>query len=400
MTERLYYHDSYLRDFDARVVYADVADEHCIAVLDRTAFYPASGGQPCDTGTLGTTRVLEVIDDPRGILHLVASPLVEGEAVRGTIDWERRFDHMQQHTGQHVLSAAFNRLVGARTESFHLGATSATIDLSRLVAAAEITRVEEEANRIVWEDRPVSIRFAEAANVPGPGLRKQPARTGTVRLIEVEELDLSACGGTHVARTGAIGVIVVAGWEKFRGGTRINFLCGGRALRTHRSLRDATAASIKLLSVLPSELPDAIERLQGDEKHANRTIHDLQKRLASHEAERLIAHAAAAPEELPATAPRMIVDVLEGWDQNGLKAIASAVTRQSGYLTAVISAPAPSAVVIARSADVTTDAADVLRKLMEQFGGKGGGRADLAQGGGLEGHPREIASAARALLQS
>ena len=391
MTDRLYYSDAYLREFDARVERAGFADGRHVVVLDRTAFYPTSGGQPFDVGMLGSTRVLDVIDDESGILHVVDAPLVEGEVAHGAIDWKRRFDHMQQHTGQHVLSAAFDRLLGARTESFHLGTLSATIDLSRTVSAEEIAHAEEDANRMVWEDRPVAIRFADAAEAAALPLRKESQRSGTLRLIDIEGVDISACGGTHVGRTGAIGVIAVSGWEKFRGGMRIEFLCGGRALGAYRSLRDAAMASNKLLSVLPSELPAAIERLQSDVKAANRTIRDLQSRLAGHEAERLISQSSAET--------RIIVEVLEGWDQPGLKAIASAITRHAGYAAVLISAPAPAAVVVARAADAATDAAAVLRNLIDRFGGKGGGRPELAQGGGLNGDPQEIAFAARRVLE-
>ena len=299
---------------------------------------------------------------------------------------------MQQHTGQHVLSAAFDRLLNARTESFHLGAAAATIDLSRTVTGAEIARAEEDANRIVWEDRAGAIRFADASEAAALPLRKESQRTGTLRLIDIEGVDISACGGTHVARTGAIGVIAVAGWEKFRGGTRIEFVCGGRALRAYRTLRDAAAASNKLLSVLPSELPGghraAAVGCEDGQPHDSRSCRHVSP---AHEAERLIRD--STPDNL------CVVDVLEGWDQTGLKTIASAVTRHAGYSAALIGAPAPSSVVIARAADASTDAAAVLRALIERFGGKGGGRPELAQGGGLLGDPQEMASAARALLQ-
>jgi len=159
--------------------------------------------------------------------------------VSGAIDWTRRFDHMQQHTGQHVLSAAFDRLLNARTESFHLGAESSTIDLARELSPTEIGRAEDEANRVVWEDRPVAIRFAGPEEVTKLALRKEPKREGTLRLIDVQDFDLSACGGTHVARTGAIGLIAIAATERFRGGSRVTFLCGGRALAGYRALRDA-----------------------------------------------------------------------------------------------------------------------------------------------------------------
>lgn len=387
MTERIYYTDPYVREFEARVVRVDDLDGHRSIVLDRTAFYPTSGGQPFDVGRLGDLRVVEVVEDEDGTLRHMIAPGVEerlyqpGETVRGVVDWERRFDHMQQHTGQHVLSAAFDALVHARTESFHLGATSSTIDLGREVTPSEIARAEADANRIVWEDRPVAIRFAGAAEAARLPMRKESGREGVLRLIDVEGYDLSACGGTHVARTGAIGIIAVASWEKFRGGSRIEFVCGGRALRAFHALRDTTADNVRLLSVHPKEVPAAIERIQAESKDARRRIKDLHAQLARHEAAAL---ADAAAES------RAVVHVLEGWDQNGLKTIASVICERAGYTAALFSAPPPSAVVIARGAGATTDAAGVLKQLTERFGGKGGGRPDLAQGGGLQGDPQEM----------
>ena len=290
MTERLYYHDAYAREFDAAVVGVDAVSErpgHFAAVLDRTAFYPTSGGQPFDTGILGAARVVDVIDGDDGrILHLVEGPIELGPT-RGVIDWPRRFEHMQQHTGQHVLSAAFDRLLNVSTVSFHLGSTASTIDLAREVTAAEIARAEHEANRVVWENRPVTIRFADADEVAALPLRKESKRDGVLRLVDVEDFDVSACGGTHVARTGAIGIIAIAAFEKFKGGTRLEFLCGGRALAGYHGLRDTVAASVRLLSVLPAELPAAIDRGQTDARDLRRQVKDLQTRLAGHEANAL-----------------------------------------------------------------------------------------------------------------
>jgi len=272
VTERLYYTDPYASEFDAEVVRVEDHDGRPAAVLDRTAFYPTSGGQPFDTGTLGAARVVDVVDGDDGDVRHVVEGTVAAGKVRARIDWARRFDHMQQHTGQHVLSAAFDKLAQARTESFHLGSAASTIDLGCEVSPPAIERAEDEANRIVWEDRPVHIRFADAEQAAALPLRKESGRTGTLRLIDVEGFDLSACGGTHVARTGAIGVIAVTGWEKFRSGTRVEFVCGGRALRSHRALRDVVSGSVRALSVLPGDLPSAIERLQGELKDARRTI--------------------------------------------------------------------------------------------------------------------------------
>jgi alanyl-tRNA synthetase len=394
VTERLYYTDPYLTEFDARVLDVTATDDGRRAVvLDRTAFYPTSGGQPFDTGSLGAATVMDAVDRDDGVVLHVIEGSIEPGPVHGRIDWPRRFDHMQQHTGQHVLSAACDRLLQVRTVSFHLGAISSTIDLAREISPKEIERVEAESNRIVWEDRPVSIRFAdeeEAARLP---LRKEPTRGGRLRLIDVEQFDLSACGGTHVARTGAIGVIAVSGWEKFRGGSRVEFVCGGRALHAHRQLRDTIAASIRLLSVLPQELPGAIERLQNDGKEQRRRVKDLQTELAGHQAGAL----AAAAETIGNA--RVVIASLEGWDAPGLKTIASAIVERPGHVAILVSSPAPAAIVIARASDQQVDSAALLKQIVARFGGKGGGRPELAQGGGLDAPAAALVSAARSLLQ-
>ena len=392
MTERLYYTDPYLAEFDAQVLRVEPYEGRLAAVLDRTAFYPTSGGQPFDTGRLNAAAVIDVVDtDDGAILHVIEGALEPGPA-RGAIDWGRRFEHMQQHTGQHVLSAAFDRVGGARTESFHLGSVSATIDLNRTLSVADMERAEDEANRIVWEDRPVRIRFADAEEAATLPLRKEPARTGMLRLIEVADFDMSACGGTHVARTGAIGLIAVASSERFRGGTRVEFLCGVRAQRGYRSLRGAMAASVTLVSVLPPDLPAGIERLQAEARATNRHLKDLQARLAAFEA------TALADRAQRLGSVQAVVASLEGWDQSGLKAIASAITARPSHVAVLFGLPPPSAAVVARAGDAPIDCGAILRKLIERFGGKGGGRSDLAQGGGLQGTPDEFVSFARSLL--
>ena len=393
MTSRLYYTEPYRAEFDATVVAVDTIDGRTHVTLDQTAFYPTSGGQPFDTGVLGGAAVSEVLDREDGtIAHVTSSALKVGEVVQGAIDWARRFDHMQQHTGQHVLSAAFDRLFGVRTDSFHMGALSGTIDLAREVSAAEVARAEDEANRIVWEDRPVTIRFAtseEAAKMP---LRKESMRTGPLRLIDVDGFDLSACGGTHVARTGAIGVVAIGGWEKFRGGSRVEFLCGGRALTRFRLWRDSLAATQKYLSVAPDEMAAAIERMQADSKAQQRTLRGFQEKLATHEAHALLETATSSGGQL------VVAEALDGWDAQGLKAIAvAAVAEKPNAVVALFTTTSPALAVIARGSAATADAGAVLKALVAQFGGKGGGKPDLAQGGGLMGTPAQLIEAARAL---
>lgn len=394
MTERLYYHDSYVCDFDADVVETLTHEGKPAVVLDRTAFYPTSGGQPFDAGTLGGVRVVDVVDTDDGRLVHVLESAPAGGRLAGRVDWMRRFDHMQQHTGQHVLSAAFARVANARTESFHLSADHATIDMARELSAAEIAKAEAEANRIVWEDRPIAIRFATSEEAASLGLRKESKRDGTLRLIDVQDFDLSACGGTHVSRTGAIGIIVVAATERVRGGSRVTFLCGGRALAGYRALRDAVAGSVRALSVLPGELPAAIERLQAEGKDLRRQIKDFQGKQAAHEADALAAGAEAAGNV------RLVAAALPGWDAGGLKTIASRIAERADHVAVLVGEPAPAALVVARGAGVALDAGAILRQLVERHGGKGGGRPELAQGGGITSPARDVVQSAREILSS
>ena len=431
MTDRLYYTDSYARECDATIERVEERDGRTVVMLDRTVFYPTSGGQPFDTGTLGSSPIVDVIDDDAGtIAHVVEgvarseAPVVDpargessvvaqdfspahtgrsedlryeiGQTIHATIDWARRFDHMQQHTGQHVLSAAFDRMFGARTVGFHLGAEASTIDLARDVSPRDITAAETEANRIVWEDRPVTIRFATAEEAAQLPLRKReqkekPARAGTLRLIDVESFDLSACGGTHVARTGAIGIIAIGSWERFKGGQRIEFLCGGRALGRFRSMRERVAAAVQLLSIPVDELPDAIERLQVELKDEKRAMTALQAELARYRADELAASAD------PTDKGRLVLRAIDA-DASGLKALAVAIAAHPGHIVVLVSTIRPALVVVARSEDRPVQANQVLSALTARFGGRGGGRPEVAQGGGLDASPETILEAARAAI--
>jgi alanyl-tRNA synthetase len=395
MTERLYYTDPYVTEFHAEILQvASAPDGRHTVVLDRTAFYPTSGGQPFDTGTLATSRVVDVVDAEDGtILHGVDAPREIGR-VSGRVDWVRRFDHMQQHTGQHVLSAAIDRVLGARTVGFHLGVEVSTIDLDRELSPEDIRRAEDEANGTVWRDVPVTIRFVEPEEAARLPLRKEPARQGVLRVIEIADYDLSACGGTHVASTGSIGIIAVAGWERVRGGSRIEFVCGGRALGAHRRLRDAVSASIARLSVAPGELPAAIERLQAEAKQARKALEDARSQLASYEA----ADLASRAETIGGIS--FVFAAPEHGDAATLKQMASAIASRSSHAVVLVGRSSPAPLVVARAADVLLDSAAVLKQIIARFGGKGGGRPDLAQAGGVQAAADEILAAARVIIRN
>jgi alanyl-tRNA synthetase len=394
MTTRLYYTDPMLTSFEATVVGSEAVDDRPALILDQTAFYPTSGGQPHDTGRLGGAAVVDVVDRDDVVAHVIGegASITVGQKVRGEVDWARRFDHMQQHTGQHILSAAFDRQHGVPTVSFHLGAESSTIDLARDVSAGEIAAAELEANRVVWDDRPVLIEFAserEASRLP---LRKEPVRGGMLRLVEVSDFDLSACGGTHVPRTGMVGIIAVAGWERFKGGTRVAFVCGQRALAGYNRLRDITSASVRLLSVSADELPATIERLQREAKDHVREMRRLQAGAADVRAERLRALAESVGDF------RVVLSVEEGTDAGGLKALAQAVASGPGVVVLLVGGGQPAPVVCARSADAPFDAAEWMSRAITNLGGRGGGRPELAQGG-LTASPDRILAWARETIR-
>ena len=394
-SDRLYYTDAYLVEFDAVVREVQPKDDTWIVTLDRTAFYPTSGGQPFDLGTIDQAHVTDVVDrEDGGIAHVVDRALEPGSRVRGHVDWGRRFDHMQQHTGQHLLSAAFEHEAGAKTVSFHLGASASTIDLHKELSAEQIVRVEDAANRVLWEDREVCVRFVTASEAAKLPLRKEPAREGELRLIEIKDYDLSACGGTHVGRTGAIGMIAVSGFERFKGGLRVEFLCGARALRSYRALTTAVDGSVRLLSVLPDELPSAIEKLQTVGRAQQKAQDALYERLAVHEAASLVAAGQKIGDRT------FVGAAVPGWDPAGLKKLAASAASRPATVAVLLTAESPSLVVIARSQDLTFDTGAVLKKLIERFGGKGGGKGSMAQGGGLTGEPRAILDLARELVSS
>ena len=246
--------------------------------LDRTAFYPTSGGQPYDLGTLERIPVVEVLEDATGeIWHLLgATGLATSQVVHGIIDWQRRFDHMQQHTGQHLLSAAFEDACAARTIGFHLGAITSTIDLDiGGVGSPELTwdkvfTVESAVNALVWQNRPVLVKIVDEDTIATIPLRKPPAVKGEIRVVWVEDYDASACGGTHVSATGAVGLIKVTSLERYKGGVRVGFVCGGRALRHYQTALYTLQTASLALSVGPDDLVPAIARLEEEARTLRR----------------------------------------------------------------------------------------------------------------------------------
>lgn len=395
-TERLYYNDSLLRSFPAVVSdvreLSRVGEENLWQIaLDRTAFYPTSGGQPHDTGSLRAVSrggasldiaVESVEEDENGqVWHMVRKPISTGTAVQGEIDWDRRLDHMQQHTGQHLLSAIFLREIKAPTVSFHLGEDESNIDLGGgPIGQHSLQRIERLANEIIAEDRPVTIRYVtheEAESLLAAGeLRKLPERAGDMRLIEIADLDRNACGGTHVRSTGQIGGLLLRGVEKVSRGVRVSFVCGLRAVRTAHADADVLSRITAALSVGSAEVPAAIDRLRSESKSAVKERQRLREELADYHAARL---AVEVPLE---NGLRFVHRAFRDRDPAYVKLLASRLTAAVPGSVVLFSSEMtdPCSLVVARSLDLSFDCGQLLKHALAEFGLRGGGSADFAQG--------------------
>lgn len=349
VVERLYYEDSYLTEFEANAL--DISDGGTRVYLDRTAFYPASGGQPFDTGLLAGAPVIDVIDEGERIAHVVSQPLEKGP-VAGSIDRARRFDHMQQHTGQHLLSAVIAAQAGLETIAFHLGREISTIDLATpSISDDTLVRIEAAVNEEAVRDRVVTVSYEEAGSASG--LRKASEREGTLRIVTIEGLDRSACGGTHVRRTGEIGAILLRKTEKIRGSTRLEFVCGMRAIAAAR-------ADWRSLKSQADGFQERIAALERDRRKLASELSELRGR-------DLYARTAPSSDGI-----RRVLRRLDGIDET-VRTEGQAFAASGRAIYAAI---ADKAVLIAVSADSGYNAGEVLKRFAE----KGGGSPLLAQG--------------------
>lgn len=380
---RAYYTDSYTLTFAAEIVAVETVDGRPAAILDRSFFYPTSGGQPHDTGTLATegrvARVIDVLDDDTGdaLRHVLDQALPPGPAT-AEIDRERRLDHMRHHTGQHILSQAFVRVAAAETVGFHLSPQSVTIDLDRAdLTAGEIDAAESLANEIVLQNRPVDVRFVTVQEAAALSLRKTPpGRDGLLRLVDIADFDLNACGGTHVARTGEVGLIKVAGTERRGATTRVEFLCGGRALadydRKQAVIRELGAA----LTTGAAELLPAVLKLQEENKGLRHELRQREAALLAHEAERLLDAAE------PLGEARLVARVFVGRAPDELRRLATLLAEAGGTVALLAVAGERAQLIFCRSAGAPGAMDELIRPALAALGGRGGGSAALAQGGG------------------
>lgn len=387
MTLRLYYDDPALLRFDARIVERRNWQGRPAVVLDRSAFYPTSGGQPHDTGTLGGARVVDVLTTEDGeVLHVLDGD-PRDDAVAGLVDGARRRDHRQHHSGQHILSRAFENALAARTIAFHLSATGADIDLDAdIVSEPRLEEVETRANEIVWENRAVRIHYADTEEERSRfALRKEVEREGELRIIEIEGFDAAACGGTHVCATGEVGLIKIRKREKVGSRTRIHFLCGGRALSDYRRKNRVVLDLARRFSVDEVEVVPAVERLTAEAGRQRKDMRRLSLDLAERDARDLVEHA-------PSVGGVRIVVVRRdpgttggaGFDPaEDLTALAAGLEAQ-GAVAAALGAIAGDAarILMMRSSDVPLDLRPLLPDVLHPLEGKGGGRPESVQGAG------------------
>lgn len=381
-TTRLYYHDSYTTAFDADVLDSIERGGRRALILDRTYFYPTSGGQPCDTGRLDDLEVVDVAAEDGVVLHFVQGDgaVQPGQSVAGAIAWPRRYDHMQQHSGQHLLSQVFYRLFGYETVSVHFGEADSTLDLDAAqVTAEQVAAAEAEANRLAYAALPILAYEVDEAGLAQIPLRRPPKVSGKIRIVEIKEYDYSACGGTHVHSTAEIAPLKIVRQERRRDQTRLTFLCGLRAVEDyaakHRLLNEAAA----LFSNEARAVPGLVQRALDQNRDLQRQVDALTEQLIRYEAGPLRENAPVV------NGARVVQAVYSERSVDALKQQAALLREQPQTLALLATtAGGKLSLVFTRSADLTVHMGNLLRAALQPFGGNGGGRPDYAQGGGLD----------------
>jgi alanyl-tRNA synthetase len=390
LSKRLYYEDSFLRDFDAQVISCESAPneraERASSLwwvnLEQTAFYPTSGGQPHDMGHLGDAAVVDVFEREDGTVVHVTDRQVATGPVRGSIDWPRRFDHMQQHTGSHVLCAAFLSVFGIPSVSFRVGRTASTLDVATSsISDEQMESIERFVNEIIFEDRPIHVRYGTAGDLAAVGVRNESEREGMLRAVEIQGVDIQACGGTHVRRTGQIGMILIRGIKKVRENWRVEFVCGQRARRAARADFALLESISQRLTCGPDTIHAGITRILNERSAANRSVERYLEESAALQAQALLANESA---HRAATHSRIVTAVLVDADMEYLRCVATNLVIEPGVV-ALLGSQANGSIVLAKSEGVSGDMNALLREAIKACGGKGGGTKDFAQGSAPEG---------------
>ena len=394
MTERLYYDNAYLTEFDCCVLACRENGAHFDVLLDRSAFYPTSGGQPFDTGTLGNAQVIDVNVIDGDVWHTVTQPLTPGTTVHGCIDWPRRFDHMQQHAADHMIASALHRLMGGVTIGLHISGDMSTIDVSMPGGATrlsdeDIRRIEDDVNERIQRNVPVRCWFPEAEELAALPLRKPPTVDEHVRIVAIGEDEMVACGGTHPATAGQLGLVKIVSVTPARGKMRVAFLAGARAMADYRRVSEAAHQTAGMLSTGVENLAASVSALQEKLRAAEFELVRLRREQLLNQAEQFIAEAEALP-----GGARLIARFVDA-DAMLLRDLASKLIEAPGMIALLGAMNGDQAIyVFGRSTDLNVHMGTLLKESALPYGGKGGGRPDFAQGGGS----REILDAARKAL--
>jgi alanyl-tRNA synthetase len=369
-TKRLYFEDPYSMEFEAVVVERLVHAQKPILVLDQTCFYPEAGGQPSDRGTIDGVEVSQVIEEDNRIFHILEGNITS-EKILGKIDWPRRFDHMQQHAGQHILSQSFSELHDAETLSFHLGEVTSTVEINlRNISEEEVEKVEARANKTVFQDREIKTYFVRADEIEGIPLRRPPKKKGLIRVVEITDFDYSACGGTHPKRTGEIGLIKIIKWERIRNNIRFEFVCGQRALEDYAWKNSHLRQLSNLFTVQEKEVLSSVERLLSDLKEQKKKNKKMQQKMIEYEAQDIAQRAGKG----------IIKNIFTGRGHDEVRFLALNIIRKGDFVVLYgLKGEERIQLILARSENMDIDLREVVPELCSLIKGKGGGRPSLVE---------------------
>ena len=376
MTEKLYLNDSYLVAIEAQVIACTPVDGGFDVELDKTVLFPTGGGQPHDTGFIGGVAVLDVMEEGERVLHRTAEPVPVGGMVKISADWPRRFDHMQQHSGEHILSFAAKELFEAANVGFHMAAAYCTIDLNKPLSSEDVEALERRTNELIYANLPVTLTYVEAEELSSMQLRKAASGlTGTVRIVAMPGGDSCTCCGTHVNATGEIGMVKVTAHEHYKGGERLTFACGMRALIHAQAQQRIVDMIARSFSCKPEDAPDALNKLQQEAANAKRENKALYAKVSGYLADELVKNASAIGKR------RLVVRLVEELPGSQLRPLALKLCGVPGMLALLLAAENEQLqYVLASSADVGLDMGELAQAVNTALNGRGGGRGTLAQG--------------------
>lgn len=387
MSIKLFYKNTYIKEFTANIIKIIEKGDKLHLELSQTAFYPEGGGQPCDTGFIDDVEVTHVLEDGEKIYHVVDRLPSRLENVKCHINWEKRFDHMQQHLGQHILSATFQNIYDANTIGFHLSSNSVTIDIDKALSYEDIMKVEYFANQLVFNDLAVEILYPTSDEISNLPLRKIPSVTDSIRVVGLDDFDYSPCCGTHPNRTGEVGLIKIKKFEKYKSGLRIDFVCGNRALKDYRTKNHIVNAVSSTLSVKFEDILHSIKRINDELNIIKKENKLLTSQLLSFEADEMLRNSSKVNNV------KIVKKVFFDRDFSEIKKLSTALINHNETIAILgLVRDNNAQMILSRSKDLEQlSMKDILKEHIPLIDGKGGGSPLSAQGGGKNVHKLEEA---------